>query len=112
MPSSACNELGQQERGHRDLIRGLTHHGVARGDGRGEFPDGYFFKDTAPTEICTLSLRDALPICASGRRVRGTWSRSGRRCCGCTARRCPGKRSEEHTSELQSLRHLVCRLLL
>src|SRR5437899_12707361 len=24
----------------------------------------------------------------------------------------PGKRSEEHTSELQSLRHLVCRLLL
>src|SRR5438045_5037792 len=25
---------------------------------------------------------------------------------------CPGTRSEEHTSELQSLRHLVCRLLL
>src|ERR1035438_7546307 len=25
---------------------------------------------------------------------------------------CPGMRSEEHTSELQSLRHLVCRLLL
>src|SRR5258705_1872600 len=24
----------------------------------------------------------------------------------------PGRRSEEHTSELQSLRHLVCRLLL
>src|SRR5258705_4589421 len=24
----------------------------------------------------------------------------------------PGPRSEEHTSELQSLRHLVCRLLL
>src|SRR5262245_65056976 len=29
------------------------------------------------------------------------------RCCGL-----PGLRSEEHTSELQSLRHLVCRLLL
>src|SRR5258705_5809759 len=30
------------------------------------------------------------------------------------ARGCPstGTRSEEHTSELQSLRHLVCRLLL
>src|SRR5947199_3573010 len=26
--------------------------------------------------------------------------------------RCPRRRSEEHTSELQSLRHLVCRLLL
>src|SRR5436853_7685340 len=25
---------------------------------------------------------------------------------------CPAGRSEEHTSELQSLRHLVCRLLL
>src|ERR1039458_10712032 len=25
---------------------------------------------------------------------------------------CPTHRSEEHTSELQSLRHLVCRLLL
>src|SRR5262245_49071915 len=37
--------------------------------------------------------------------------------CGSLARRgCPrglrGQRSEEHTSELQSLRHLVCRLLL
>src|SRR5262245_65308961 len=31
-----------------------------------------------------------------------------------SARGClsPAKRSEEHTSELQSLRHLVCRLLL
>src|SRR5437899_8160198 len=28
------------------------------------------------------------------------------------ARRHPHDRSEEHTSELQSLRHLVCRLLL
>src|SRR5205814_9483951 len=29
-----------------------------------------------------------------------------------TARGRPSRRSEEHTSELQSLRHLVCRLLL
>src|SRR5438045_6853142 len=37
--------------------------------------------------------------------------------CATSARRCaisstPTSRSEEHTSELQSLRHLVCRLLL
>src|SRR5262245_64166358 len=31
---------------------------------------------------------------------------------GRTRNRCGGARSEEHTSELQSLRHLVCRLLL
>src|SRR5712671_8173730 len=67
----------------------------------------FFFNDTATTEIYTLSLRDALPISRSGRRP---WPvsadilrpRSGRR---------PG-RSEEHTSELQSPAHLVCRLLL
>src|ERR1039458_10905124 len=63
----------------------------------------FFFNDTATTEIYTLSLHDALPIC----------SRPNVRC-GCE-RRCVAKyfaRSEEHTSELQSLRHLVCRLLL
>src|SRR5438093_10195036 len=32
-------------------------------------------------------------------------------CCKC-ARCCPSNRSEEHTSELQSLTNLVCRLLL
>ena len=48
----------------------------------------FFFNDTATTEIYTLSLHDALPICA------------------------PTVRSEEHTSELQSLAYLVCRLLL
>src|SRR5262245_65095375 len=37
--------------------------------------------------------------------------RSSRSCAGHGPRR-PGHRSEEHTSELQSLRHLVCRLLL
>src|SRR5437899_10192707 len=31
---------------------------------------------------------------------------------GCERPRCSVSRSEEHTSELQSLRHLVCRLLL
>src|SRR6266487_4360903 len=70
----------------------------------------FFFNDTATTEIYTLSLHDALPICrrrgrSSGRS--GSWPRHTRRC----QRRVLG-RSEEHTSELQSPVHLVCRLLL
>src|SRR5689334_25123199 len=83
----------------------------------------YFYCNaTATTEIYTLSLHDALPISASGRtrgpRWRGTRARPGRR--GPRARgprrpgraRVPRQRSEEHTSELQSQFHLVCRLLL
>src|SRR3712207_8927475 len=85
----------------------------------------FFFNDTATTEIYTLSLHDALPI----------WHRAG---AGAGADRplesqvagtarmtriallalaallvasC-GRRSEEHTSELQSRQYLVCRLLL
>src|SRR5437016_4634691 len=63
----------------------------------------FFFNDTATTEIYTLSLHDALPI--------STRSAFG------TPRRCfpwmfSEDRSEEHTSELQSLTNLVCRLLL
>src|SRR5258708_29792470 len=68
----------------------------------------FFFNDTATTEIYTLSLHDALPISLgekfpafleqtrpdSGGEEKETW------------------RSEEHTSELQSPDHLVCRLLL
>src|SRR6266511_5855544 len=64
----------------------------------------FFFNDTAPTEIYTLSLHDALPICC--------WRR---RCCGwvwSTSARCWRCRSEEHTSELQSRENIVCRLLL
>src|SRR5262247_4939939 len=64
----------------------------------------FFFNDTATTEIYTLSLHDALPI--SSRSLTGAcWS-------GHRSPICPRPRSEEHTSELQSLRHLVCRLLL
>src|SRR5476649_3083488 len=63
----------------------------------------FFFNDTATTEIYTLSLHDALPIC------------------GICHRQLPAPgpaaaperpRSEEHTSELQSHSDLVCRLLL
>src|SRR5436305_4943755 len=81
----------------------------------------FFFNDTPPTEIYTLSLHDALPISRGGAgtddlvrlRLQGKdpdvlhpvldgaqFQWNGR------------KRSEEHTSELQSRPHLVCRLLL
>src|SRR3712207_9464501 len=85
----------------------------------------FFFNDTATTEIYTLSLHDALPI--SPRR-RGTWPRrwcSSSSLAGCPTCRAPcfgsctaraagdaARRSEEHTSELQSRQYLVCRLLL
>src|SRR3712207_7877447 len=87
----------------------------------------FFFNDTATTEIYTLALHDALPICSR-------WSASAtRRSAGSSTRRsnagsstipscrtetrsstgCVGThRSEEHTSELQSRQYLVCRLLL
>src|SRR5947208_9053378 len=69
----------------------------------------FFFIDPATPEIYTLSLHDALPIflpshhaasCRRGQTCRhaGHWRRK--------------LRSEEHTSELQSPDHLVCRLLL
>src|SRR2546423_15205357 len=88
----------------------------------------FFFNDTATTEIYTLSLHDALPIfhgeedpvflsdsadfrdrvdhpnfvvgVHDGDQNRGGLNRQQR------------NRSEEHTSELQSLAYLVCRLLL
>src|SRR2546429_9940850 len=73
----------------------------------------FFFNDTATTEIYTLSLHDALPI-SSPTTTRATTGRptlvtSWRRQCWHSG---PRNRSEEHTSELQSRLHLVCRLLL
>src|SRR3712207_8690457 len=97
----------------------------------------FFFNDTAPTEIYTLSLHDALPIFAAARSAgdaagvplvinartdvflrpdpivdeavaRGrAYLEAGGHCVFV-----PGARSEEHTSELQSRQYLVCRLLL
>src|SRR3712207_8892637 len=91
----------------------------------------FFFNDTATTEIYTLSLHDALPIFRPdpgavhrlhGQRLRADGSASAllpaRRPPDAArvplprARRHPGLRSEEHTSELQSRQYLVCRLLL
>src|SRR3712207_8214000 len=86
----------------------------------------FFFNDTATTEIYTLSLHDALPICGEGvgelgmcllqrivgggghRLPRPPPSLAGLR----TGADQHGDRSEEHTSELQSRQYLVCRLLL
>src|SRR5215813_15638058 len=70
----------------------------------------FFFNDTATTEIYTLSLHDALPISGADRAARRPrFPRARRhRQLGPRLRR----RSEEHTSELQSRPHLVCRLLL
>src|SRR5204862_6701284 len=77
----------------------------------------FFFNATATTDIYTLSLHDALPICAGARTSPRPRTKS-RRLWRATLRRRPqsggagGVRSEEHTSELQSRRDLVCRLLL
>src|SRR5690348_18390221 len=84
----------------------------------------FFFNDTATTEIYTLSLHDALPILRScgpaGRDRRpascpSVWRRGPAVPAAkaeCAAPRRFSGRSEEHTSELQSPVHLVCRLLL
>src|SRR3712207_7487518 len=100
----------------------------------------FFFNDTATTEIYTLSLHDALPICEVGYVIAGLKDIEALRV-GDTVTRVddpaseplPGyaqalptvfcglyptvgedfeRRSEEHTSELQSRQYLVCRLLL
>src|SRR5258708_24580570 len=69
----------------------------------------FFFNDTATTEIYTLSLHDALPIYLCVIR----WRDAKRFAyCHAPAATRPNPRSEEHTSELQSPDHLVCRLLL
>src|ERR1041384_7346364 len=87
----------------------LQHdHGIAGRELVKEIREArFFFNDTATTEIYTLSLHDALPISSAQ---------------GCTiaisgtpdevAELGDFIRSEEHTSELQSLAYLACRLLL
>src|SRR5439155_24876940 len=94
----------------------------------------FFFRLTATTEISTLSLHDALPIFAPSSSSISLWmhcgivsfssscppmtlqrrfpSRENRRNLSCSSKMKFKTRSEEHTSELQSRGHLVCRLLL
>src|SRR2546429_7337982 len=83
------------------------------------FSTFFFFNDTATTEIYTLSLHDALPILpdhhALRRNSRVIHSRQVQSVVSphaMPARQDVDFRSEEHTSELQSRLHLVCRLLL
>src|SRR3712207_9367588 len=82
-----------------------------------------FVNDTAPTEIYTLSLHDALPISVPGELRLPLYLRLRHRILAALASlplqlvqglplHPPGGRSEEHTSELQSRQYLVCRLLL
>src|SRR3712207_7429744 len=81
----------------------------------------FFFNDTATTEIYTLSLHDALPICfhaalssvlhvsfEGGHPI----GREGKQQAADLAEPGVVARSEEHTSELQSRQYLVRRLLL
>ena len=77
----------------------------------------FFFNDTATTEIYTLSLHDALPIRGAVLLLAGddvpVADREGQqRSRGREGGLRVGRRSEEHTSELQSHSDLVCRLLL
>src|SRR3712207_9195448 len=93
----------------------------------------FVFNDTATTEIYTLSLHDALPICGAevrrevGHQLAGATGLGGvaDQRAGVEPHEVPHAgevgalrvevvdlRSEEHTSELQSRQYLVCRLLL
>src|SRR2546430_11551863 len=85
--------------------------------------DFFFFNDPATTDIYTLSLHDALPICASADspdspvcRLAASRPWPGFSSRASTRRRFlridENPRSEEHTSELQSQSNIVCRLLL
>src|SRR3989442_10361970 len=76
-------------------------------------PFFFFFNDTATTEIYTLSLHDALPIfLADAEQALDVALALGRHGHELGKRMALNPRSEEHTSELQSRPHLVCRLLL
>src|SRR3712207_7417300 len=92
-------------------------------------PCFFFFNDTATTEIYTLSLHDALPICRMGRLLAVFAANPGLLGIGLDedtavlidregmlevlgSNMVTIVRSEEHTSELQSRQYLVCRLLL
>src|SRR5438045_4648535 len=74
----------------------------------------FFYNDPPTPQIYTLSLHDALPIWRVDEdpvvRLANGQERLLER--PLAAEKALEKRSEEHTSELQSLRHIVCRLLL
>src|SRR6266576_3837719 len=114
MPSSA----GKKKNHHHRVGGAAAHDRAGRGRYRVLRRPGrerrrslfllvFFFNDTAPTEIYTLSLHDALPIFPTRRSdIRAAASAMVSDGTAVTGR------SEEHTSELQSRRDIVCRLLL
>src|SRR5690348_17874755 len=91
-------------------------------------PINIIFPETSATDIYTLSLHDALPICVGepcqfgsfiklSSRIRSSSNEVATKMSGWLLTRPSSaararSRSEEHTSELQSPVHLVCRLLL
>src|SRR5262249_62237491 len=76
-------------------------------------PKFFFFNDPPTTEISTLSLHDALPIWLRQSAGKNPRCDAHREAAGDQSYRLSTmERSEEHTSELQSLTNLVCRLLL
>src|SRR5262249_60857342 len=103
-PSTRCRLLLYHNHifsSHIFLSSPLTYHSIS---------SFFFFNDTPTTEIYTLSLHDALPIFDEGKAEARLEGRVQLRL---HARSEPEHdRSEEHTSELQSLTNLVCRLLL
>src|SRR2546429_6993122 len=72
----------------------------------------FFFNDTATTEIYTLSLHDALPISQFEHAIAVLLGQPASAFSLPVLPLSAPPRSEEHTSELQSRLHLVCRLLL
>src|ERR1035441_744053 len=79
------------------------------------------FADGVPGRVCSTMTRPGnsettvpKPFCVDDSILRScsNWLGSKKTECGSSLPSSPGMRSEEHTSELQSLRHLVCRLLL
>src|SRR5258705_1801219 len=68
------------------------------------FPYTTLFRSWTPEvdDVEAALKKGDLKFTLNGYKLKGSW----------VLVRTKGKRSEEHTSELQSLRHLVCRLLL
>src|SRR6201985_3030408 len=107
MPYSDCTENRT-----KTLVYDNATHGCSSVDRDAKKAYLVFFNDTATTEIYTLSLHDALPISVAAQGVghpQVALERTGQ-----PEPRARGQqhvlRSEEHTSELQSQFHLVCRL--
>src|SRR5262245_63066454 len=81
------------------------------------FPYTTLFRSASCRHECATVVSNAMSVMglASSTRCCRPCSISVRSCCSAALKSVsPGRniRSEEHTSELQSLRHLVCRLLL